>query len=111
MEIAFGVLRVIGVRLRYHLSNLEVQLNTAEKENVCSVTLHQLSLISVFSCIVAKSAWPLSNSVFFFLYSDVNGIVNIAATPGVPRPPGGVSKATKCDRNEGALGDWFLLRG
>ena len=30
---------------------------------------------------------------------------------GVLEPPGGVSKATKCDRNQGAVGDWFLLRG
>lgn len=27
---------------------------------------------------------------------------------GAPR---GASKATKCDRNEGAVGNWFLLRG
>lgn len=30
---------------------------------------------------------------------------------GASGPPGGVSKSTKCDRNEGAVGDWFLLRG
>ena len=53
VEIAFVVLLVIVAQLCYHLSNLRAELNTAEKENTYSVTLHRLNLISVFSCVVA----------------------------------------------------------
>lgn len=81
VEIAFVVLLVIVAQLCYHLSNLRVQPNTAEKETTCSVTLDRLSLISVFSCVVEKSAQPLAQ-LPFFLYPDVNGIVNIAGAPG-----------------------------
>ena len=48
VEIAFVVFLVIVVQLCYHLSNLRVQLNTAEKENTCLVMQHRLGLISLF---------------------------------------------------------------
>lgn len=107
MEIAFVVLLAIIVQLYHHLSNLRVELNAAEEDNTCSVTLHWLSLISAFSHNVVKSAHPLllhSNSVF-----KLNGKYSRSSMGA--RAPRGASKATKCDGNEGAVGNWFLLRG
>lgn len=70
MEISFVVLLVIVAQLCHHLFNLRAELNTAEKENAFSVTPHWLNLISVFFCIVVKSAQPLTESVLFlYLFS------------------------------------------
>lgn len=48
VEIAFVVLCVIVVRLCFNLSNLTGQLNSVEKENMCSVTLQRQVNFCVF---------------------------------------------------------------
>lgn len=112
VEIAFVVLLAIIVRFCYHLSNLSFRLNTAEKANARSVTLRRTSLIPVFPCIYRSVICSASRPSFAFGLQNVNWMVNIAGSPRVPGPPGGVSKeATRSNRNEGAVGDWVLQRG
>lgn len=89
------------MQLCCHLSNFRVELNTAEKEDTYSVTPHWLNQISK----VCSASYQVS---FFFSYQDANGIVNIA---GPLRGTGAPWRCKQGDRYEGAVGDWFLLRG
>lgn len=74
-------------------------------------TLAEFNFCRFLYCGVVCSASCRSVFLFFYLYESINGIVNIAGAPWVLEPSRDVSKVTKCDRNEGAGGDWFLLRG
>lgn len=92
-EIAFVVLLVIVIQLCYHLSNLRVELNTAERENTVSVMQHWLNLISPFS-LCCSEVCSASYKVFTSYYQDVNGIVNIA------RARGGTGAPRRCKQGD-----------
>lgn len=46
----------------------------------------------------------------FFLYPDVNGIVNKAGDPWGTGAPRRCKQGDQVRQDEGAAGDWFLLR-